>query len=563
MRPMFFKSLATLIFVVSATLASSALAAAPTITSFTPGGGKLSSSVTISGTGFVAPVTVTFNGVASTSVTVNSPTSLTALVPLTAGTGNVAVTDSGGSVTSANPFNVFPGDITSFANTEPGTAGVIYFSGFNAFEAVDLYFDTTDFGIGSSSNAGAGNAAATIPTTATPGTHWITAVGRHSGYSAQFSYLVRTDWMELGFRPNHRGRNPFENVLSTANVNQLDESWRFSTSNGAVGGPADVAGIVYQGFNDGTVRAINESTGTQTWVYTTGNTISSSALAVVNGAVYVGSADWCLYALNATTGALKWRYQTGSVIDSAPVVKGGIVYFGSNDGSMYALNVTTGALVWKYATGNAVESAPAVWNGMVFFGSNDDKVYALNAATGALIWSYTTGGPVLVSPAVVGGTLYIGSDDAYMYAFEAQFGVLRWQYLTGNDIESSAAFENGTVYFGSDDQKVYALDGATGELKWSFTDPYGDPIEQKACVANGVVYIGDSSNTFALDASSGALDMALPAGNFQAGSIAVNGALLVTDNDSGSLVRYTLTAAASEPPSAAPDPGTLRHHPLR
>jgi outer membrane protein assembly factor BamB len=562
MRPMFSKSLATLIFVVSATLASSALAAAPTITSFTPGGGKLSTAVTITGTGFVSPVTVTFAGVASTSATVTSSTSLTALVPLTAGTGTITVKDAGGTVTSATAFNVFPGDITSFANTNPGTAGVIYFSGFNAFEAVDFYFDTTDFAVGSSSNAGAGNAAATIPATATPGTHWITAVGRHSGYSAQFSYLVRTDWVGFSFRANHRGRNPFESVLSTDTVANLEELWRIPGVGSVNCTCADVGGIVYGGFGDSTVRAFNETTGAQKWTYRTGDLILGSP-AVVNGTVYVGSDDFYLYALDANTGALKWRYLVGDVIRSSPAVKGGIVYFGSFDDNVYALNATTGTLVWKFKTGAAIFSSPAVGGGTVFIGSNDANVYALDAGTGAEIWSRATGAGVAASPIVVGGVVYIGSDDETMYALRTTNGATLWSYKTGGAIQATAAMAGGVVYLDSDDANIYALNAATGSLRWSTVNPTGSACDQAVCYANGVVYAGDSQHTFVLDASYGGILTTLPAGTSFGGATVVNGSVTIADYYGNGIAHFTLNASINDATSAAPDPAKLRHHPLR
>jgi hypothetical protein len=70
-------------------------------------------------------------------------------------------------------------------------------------------------------------------------------------------------------------------------------------------------------------------------------------------------------------------------------------------------------------------------------------------------------------------------------------------------------------------------------------------------------------NTYALDVECGDLSATLPAGTSYGGPIVVNGARLVPDYGSGSLIRYTLNAGASEPPSAAPDPAKLRHHPLR
>jgi hypothetical protein len=80
--------------------------AAPTITSFTPTFGPVGTSVVITGTNLTGATAVTFNNVAATTFTVNSPTQITATVPATATTGPIKVTTPGGSATSATNFTV-------------------------------------------------------------------------------------------------------------------------------------------------------------------------------------------------------------------------------------------------------------------------------------------------------------------------------------------------------------------------------------------------------------------------------------------------------------------------
>ena len=167
------------------------------------------------------------------------------------------------------------------------------------------------------------------------------------------------------------------------------------------------------GYSTSTAPTTNQTL----WSYTTGNYVFSSSPAVAGGIVYVGSWDGKVYALNATTGTRVWDYTTGRAVDSSPAVVGGVVFVGSDDDKVYALNATTGTQVWNYTTGSLVVSSPAVAGGVVYVGSEDDNVYALNATTGAFIWSYTTGDVVGSSPAVVDGVVYVGSCDDKVYAF--------------------------------------------------------------------------------------------------------------------------------------------------
>ena len=57
-----------------------------------------------------------------------------------------------------------------------------------------------------------------------------------------------------------------------------------------------------------------------------------SSPAVANGVVYVGSADGTLYALNASTGARLWGYSARGQLISSPAVANGVVYIGTDDG---------------------------------------------------------------------------------------------------------------------------------------------------------------------------------------------------------------------------------------
>lgn len=77
----------------------------PTISSFSPGSGGSGTTVTITGTNFISPSTVRFNGV-DASFTTNSTTEIIATVPAGATTGPITVTTSQGIATSSSSFVV-------------------------------------------------------------------------------------------------------------------------------------------------------------------------------------------------------------------------------------------------------------------------------------------------------------------------------------------------------------------------------------------------------------------------------------------------------------------------
>jgi hypothetical protein len=79
----------------------------PTISGFTPPSGEIGAKVTIQGSNFLGATSVTFNGV-SANFTVVTNLQISATVPSGATSGQITVTNSAGSATSAASFKVIP-----------------------------------------------------------------------------------------------------------------------------------------------------------------------------------------------------------------------------------------------------------------------------------------------------------------------------------------------------------------------------------------------------------------------------------------------------------------------
>jgi outer membrane protein assembly factor BamB len=393
-------------------------------------------------------------------------------------------------------------------------------SGFSPEEAVDVYFDTAELALATTNSSGAfTDIGLTVPASAIPGTHWVTAVERHSGLAAQTRFIVQTDWPQFRRGPQHHGDDPTENILSISNVHGLQQRWSAATAGNYGASPTVANGIVYIGSLDHNLYAFNAATGQALWKAATGGEVTSSV--VGKGLVYAGSDK--VYAFDAATGQPVWNSSTGGVA-YFPVLAGGVLYVASD--RLYALNAASGQTLWVAAIGGFIDGSlavgngivyvvanglqafdatagqlmwrapyggydsPTVGNGIVYIGSTDGTLYALNAATGQLIWSAPTGGEVNSSPALAAGVVYVGSDDFKLHAYNAATGQPLWNAATGGNIESSPAVANGVVYSGSDDGRLYAFDALTGQNLWSAITSnqiyYSSPA-----VANGIVYVGN------------------------------------------------------------------------
>ena len=184
--------------------------------------------------------------------------------------------------------------------------------------------------------------------------------------------------------------------------------------------PAVDQGRVFFGLDDGSVTALNETTGKAMWRVVPGGVNVRNALAIAYGRVYIGTATR-FFALDEITGATDWSFNTGNSNSTSAAVSNGVVYFGTGKGNVYAVNATTGAQKWVATTGAAVSSSPALSLGsnMILVGSNDHYLYALNATSGVRLWRYVTSAPIWSSPAIADGRVFFGSDDYNVYALGA------------------------------------------------------------------------------------------------------------------------------------------------
>lgn len=156
--------------------AAPALAAAPTIVSFTPTSGGATASVVIVGTGFSdgsAVTSVEFNGTPAT-FSVVSNTRINATVPAGATSGAITVTDSEGTASSLLPFTVTGALPVSISSVTPGRGSVgtsVTIGGTGLTGATSVKFNGTEatFSVGSD-----GQITAEVPRGATTGPITIT-----------------------------------------------------------------------------------------------------------------------------------------------------------------------------------------------------------------------------------------------------------------------------------------------------------------------------------------------------------------------------------------------------
>ena len=304
--------------------------------------------------------------------------------------------------------------------------------------------------------------------------------------------------------------------------------WLAAAGASLVSSPAVAADLVFFVDRNNTFHAVSRSSGSPVWRKPTGEDAPlpwglegwdylMASPVPVGDVVLLPSGDGTLYAVESTTGAERWRYDTGARIRSTPAVADQVVYLGSGDGIVHALDLATGEGIWRFRTDGAdydaaefgfdrrqIQSSPVVLEDMVVVGSRDASLYALDPATGGRIWSFEDGSAWVVStPAVRGDTIWSArSSSTAVRALSRQSGEELWMVQTGGFVFSSPVVADGTVYIGSGNGSLFALDAATGDTRWEFAT--GGAVFSTPVVSEGRVYFGsDDGSVYALQSGSG------------------------------------------------------------
>jgi outer membrane protein assembly factor BamB len=346
--------------------------------------------------------------------------------------------------------------------------------------------------------------------------------------------------------------------------------WRVQTGGPVRSSPVLSESTIYIGSGDGSVYAIDATTGTIRWRHATGGAVASTP-AVGGGLVFVNGNDGRFRALSAADGSLawsvatgaaiplKWGYESGEIYTSSPALDGATVVFGSQDGHVYALDARTGRQRWRYRTGGRVYASPAIAAGTVIAADQAGSVFAISLTSGRQIWRFDTEGTrlrsadwgfdrttVQSSPAVVGGAVYVGARDGFLYAIDRATGAERWR----NDhkvswVNSSPAVSQGLVYAGSSDGRfVHAVDTATGQERWRAKAQ--GTVWASPAVDDALLYVGEGDGTmYALDKRTGQEAWRYRVGHRLFSSPLVDDGRLYFGSDDGGI--YAVNAARAEP----------------
>ncbi|MGI9332882.1 MAG: outer membrane protein assembly factor BamB [Gammaproteobacteria bacterium] len=238
---------------------------------------------------------------------------------------------------------------------------------------------------------------------------------------------------------------------------------------------------------------------------------------VVDGRVYAASRDGTVAALDASSGDTVWESDTDAPISGGPGTGDSLVLVGTSDGEVLALEMNDGVQRWRSRLSSEILAAPKADGGVTVARTVDGKLYGLASADGSRLWVRDHKVPVLSlrgnsAPTLVEGAAIAGLDDGRLVAVALDNGVSLWESRVGMprgrtelermvDIDGNLTVHERFIYVTTYQNEVAAVELASGRERWRRKVS----SHSGAAVDGQHVYVtGDGGAVWALDRDTGA-----------------------------------------------------------
>lgn len=186
------------------------------------------------------------------------------------------------------------------------------------------------------------------------------------------------------------------------------------------GAPTVTMGVVYQGFSDGTVAALDAKDGTVKWERSLAAPgaefvdVDTQPVVDDSGSVFVASYKDGVYALNGDTGDIQWHTVAHGLTG---LIGQGDVLFGTGDGSVVALHARTGQTLWTLDIGETYGRTPTLVKGLLVVPTNKALLF-VDPSTGRPRVSWDPGKGISATPLWAEQRLFVLSNLGHLYALE-------------------------------------------------------------------------------------------------------------------------------------------------
>ena len=216
-----------------------------------------------------------------------------------------------------------------------------------------------------------------------------------------------------------------------------EKKWSTKVTSEVLSAPLVQNGLVIVRSNDGRVFGL-DSGGQRKWVFDRGLptlSVRGNASPIgADGIVYIGYDDGTLVALRAQDGGKLWeqiiaepegRTELARMadIDGELLLDGGILYVVSYHDKVMALSVATGQPIWTHDVGGW--SGAAVASNALLLTDRSGNIWALDRNTGDSLWKQNLlENRQLTTPVVMGEYGVVGDLEGYLHWFKLDTGDL-------------------------------------------------------------------------------------------------------------------------------------------
>ncbi len=293
---------------------------------------------------------------------------------------------------------------------------------------------------------------------------WLHAV-RPDG---KVAWELRTDggsWAPPAFDGDTVYAGSSDGGLYAISISSGKQRWRYDAKEELGTRPVVADGTVFVTSLQDTLFAIDAKTGAWRWHHRregrSGFSIRGAAWPAVRaGVVFAGYSDGFVAALETATGKVRWERQVappGDYLDvDALSLLGDRLHVAAFSGSVLCLDVDSGDVVWLFRAPGAVRvSADA---GLVV-AVTANTLYGLSPATGKPLWSSPLeGAPGSGAPVRAGQWILLPTGTAGLRFVDATTGRTLRTVDPGSGISGTAGVHGGRVYALSNAGELLALD---------------------------------------------------------------------------------------------------------
>lgn len=250
--------------------------------------------------------------------------------------------------------------------------------------------------------------------------------------------------------------------------------WVFPTKSENLSAPLLEDGNVYFLAGNNVFYALDAATGRQLWLYSRQDTAQfsirgGSKAAYKDGVLYIGFSDGSLVALNAKSGTVQWELQLNKNkrfrdIDATPVVDGDLIYVAGYDDKLYCISANKGEIIWRVDGGGY--NAVTLLGDKLIYPTTSGEVVALKKSNGNKLWSYKLDEGIATQVVEYKGVVVFGESQGKLLFLDPSTGSPLGSVDPGRGILSTPQVDTkaNRVYFISGEANLYAIDAG-----WSNT----------------------------------------------------------------------------------------------